>query len=41
MKPRLSLILALLAMGIAARLAPYALSHFGISIDPGNTAYPF
>ena len=41
MKPRLSLILALLAMGIAARLARYALSHFGISIDPGNTAYPF
>ena len=40
MKPRLSLILALLALGIAARLAPYALSHFGISIDPGNTVYP-
>ncbi len=41
MKPRLSLILALLALGIAARLAPYALSHFGLSIDPGNTAYPW
>ena len=41
MKPRLSLILALLALGIAARLAPYALSHFGLSIDPGNTVYPW
>ncbi len=40
MKPWLSLILALLALVIAARLAPYALSHFGISIDPGNTVYP-
>ncbi len=40
MKPRLSLILALLALGIAARVAPHALSHFGISIDPGNTVYP-
>ena len=41
MKPRLSLILALLAFGLAARLAPYALSHFGISIDPENSVYPW
>ena len=41
MKPRLSLILALLALGVAARLAPYALSHFGLSINPGNTVYPW
>ena len=41
MKPRFSLILALLALGLAARLAPYVLSHFGISIDPENTAYPW
>ena len=41
MRPRFSLILALLALGLAARLAPYALSHFGISIDPETTAYPF
>jgi hypothetical protein len=41
MKPRFSLILALLALGIAARLAPYAMSHFGVSIDPGNTVYPW
>ena len=41
MKPRLSLILALLGLGVAARLAPYALSHFGLSIDPGNTVYPW
>jgi hypothetical protein len=41
MRPRFSLILALLALGLAARLAPYVLSHFGISIDPENTAYPW
>ena len=41
MKPRLSLILALLALGILARLAPYAMSHFGFSIDPENTVYPW
>lgn len=41
MKLRFSLILGLLALGLAARLAPYALSHFGISIDPGNTVYPW
>ena len=41
MKPRLSLILALLALGILARLAPYAMSHFGFSIDPENTIYPW
>ena len=39
MKPRLSVILALLAISVGVRLAPYLLAQFGMSIDPGRTTY--
>jgi len=41
MKPRFPLILTLFELGLAARPAPDAPSHFGISIDPGNTVCPW
>ncbi len=40
-QPRLLLIIGLLAFSVAARLAPYVLSLFGVSIDPSNTIYPW
>jgi len=40
-KPRLSVILALLAVGLAARLIPYVLAQFGMALEPGNTTYPW
>ena len=41
MKPRLSVILALLAVSVAARLIPYVLAQFGMALEPGNTTYPW
>ena len=40
-RPRPSVILALLALSVGARLVPYVLSTLGISIDPGTTYYPW
>ena len=34
-------LLVLLALSVAARLLPYALSTFGVPIDPANTIYPW
>ncbi len=41
MKPRLAVILAMLAVSVLVRLAPYLLAQFGMSIDPGRTTYPW
>ena len=41
MKPRPLVLLVLLALSVAARLLPYALSAFGVPIDPANTIYPW
>ncbi len=41
MKPRLSVIVAMLALSVGVRLAPYLLAQFGMSIDPGRTTYPW
>ena len=41
MKPRLSVILALLAVSVAVRLIPYVLAQFGMTVEPGNTVYPW
>ena len=40
-KPRLWFLAALLAYSLAARLLPYVLYQFGVSIDPETTAYPW
>ncbi len=41
LKPRLPVLLALLALSVVVRLVPYALSQLGVSIDHGNTVYPW
>lgn len=40
-KPRIPVILALLALSVGVRLLPYALSHLGVSLDHDNTVYPW
>ena len=40
-KPRLFVILALLAVSVAARLIPYVLAQFGMALEPGSTTYPW
>ena len=40
-KPRRSVIVALLTLSVVTRLVPYALSKFGLSIDPETTFYPW
>ena len=41
MKPRPSVILTLLAVSLAARLIPYVLAQFGMTLEPGATTYPW
>ncbi len=41
MKPRRSVILAMLVVAVCARLAPYLLAQFGMPIDPERTTYPW
>ncbi len=41
MKPRTSVIAALFALAVGARLAPFILEHFGVSIDPERTTWPW
>ena len=41
MKPRPVVLLVLIALSVAARLIPYALSTLGVPIDPANTIYPW
>ncbi len=41
MKPRFSVIVAMFALSVCARLAPYLLAKFGMSIGPDGTAWPW
>lgn len=41
LKPRLPVLLTLLALSVVVRLVPYALSRLGVSIEHGNTIYPW
>ena len=41
MRFRPSVLISLLTLSVVARLVPYALSLLGISIDHGNTIYPW
>jgi len=41
MKPRFSVIVAVVAVAVCVRLAPYLLAQFGMSIDPERTTYPW
>lgn len=41
LQPRLSLLTGLLGVAVLVRLLPYVLSHFGLSIDPETTVYPW
>ena len=41
MKPRRSVIVALFAVCVCVRLAPYVLARFGMSTDPESTTYPW
>jgi hypothetical protein len=41
LRPRRSLLLALLLVSVAIRLVPYLLARAGVSIDPASTVYPW
>lgn len=41
MKPRLSVILILLAVSVGVRLVPYILLQFGMALESGNTNFPW
>lgn len=41
MKPRTSVIVAVIAVIVGVRVAPYLLAQFGMSTEPGRTTYPW
>ena len=41
LQPRPAVLGGLLALCVAMRLTPWVLSHFGLSIDPATTTYPW
>ncbi len=41
MNPRFSVVAAMFALGVCARLTPYVLAQFGLALDPERTVWPW